>query len=133
MESVGDVVDLDPAVVRAIEEREGYVALVFSQQPVWSRAVGENPRLIPLYDCEIRVWGAQVQLMLAQLPYETIEWEVKFAGGSRAWFLPTDFKVVGPVRLQLGPLDAPSIVVIGTGVSLYLGEQVGVFEQRLAT
>jgi hypothetical protein len=133
MESVGDVVDLDPAVVRAIEEREGYVAVVFSQQPVYSRALGENPRLVPLFDCEIRVWGAHVQLMDAPLPYETADWEVRFNGGSRSCFLPAEFRATGPVQFQLGPSDAPCIVVVGTGVSLYLGEQVGTFEQWLAT
>jgi hypothetical protein len=133
MESVGDVVDLDPAVVRAIEEREGYVALVFSQQPAYSRAIGENPRLVPLYDCEIRMWGARVQLMDAELPYETVEWEVKFDGGSRSCFLPAEFKAAGPVLLRLGPPDAPSIVVVGTEVSFHLAEQVGTFDQWLAT
>jgi hypothetical protein len=131
MESVGDVVDLDPAVVGSIEMREGYVAIIFSQQPAWSRAVGENPRLVPLYDCEIRVWGANVQLMEADLPYETTEWDVKYNGGSRSCFLPTEFKEAGPVRLRVGPADAPRIIITGTGVSLHMGEPVGTFEQTL--
>ena len=133
MESVGDVIDLDPAVVRAIEEREGYVALIFSQQPAYSRAVGENPRLVPLYDCEIRVWGASIKRMDAVLPYETTEWEVKFNGGSRSCFLPTEFRATGPVQLLLGRSDAPNIVVVGKEVSLHLGKQIGTLEQSLAT
>jgi hypothetical protein len=131
--SAGDVVDLDPAVVCALEMRVGYVAIIFSRQPVWSRASGENPRLVPLYDCEIRMWGAKVELLEAQLPYETTEWEIEFNGGSRSCFLPTEFRAAGPARLRLGPLGAPRIVVSGTGVSLYLGEQVGSFEQSLST
>ena len=133
MESVGDVVDLDPAVVRSIDRREDYLAVVFSQQPAWSRAVGENPRLVPLYDCEIRVWGAEIERLDATLPYETTEWEIKFDGGSRSSFLPTEFKARGPVRLRLGPSEAPRVVITGTGVSLSLGEQVGTYEQNIAT
>jgi hypothetical protein len=131
MESVGDVVDLDPAVIGSIERREGHVAIIFSQQPAWSRAVGENPRRVPLYDCEIRVWGADVQLMQGKLPYETTEWKVEFDGGSRSCFLPTEFKAAGPVRLRVGPADAPRIIITGTAVSLHMGEQVGVFQQLL--
>jgi hypothetical protein len=59
MGSVGDVVDLDPAAVRSIEHRGEYIAVVCSEQPCYSRAVGENPRRVPLYDCEIRVWGGK--------------------------------------------------------------------------
>ncbi|MBB6092364.1 hypothetical protein HNQ60_001210 [Povalibacter uvarum] len=133
MESVGDVVDLDPAVVRAIQEREGYVALIFSQQPAYSRAVGNNPRLVPLYDCEIHVEGARIELLQVELPYETTEWEIEYNGGSRSYFLPTQFAAAGPVRLKLGPSDEPRIVVSGSSVRLHLGEQVGTFEQRAAT
>lgn len=130
MESVGDVVDLDPAVVGSIEKRDGYVALIFSRQPAWSRAFGENPRLVPLYDCEIRLWGGEVQSMEADLPYETTEWKIEFSGGSRSCFLPVEFKAAGPVRLRVGAADAPRIIITGTGVSLHLGEPVGMFEQR---
>jgi len=133
MEFVGDVVDLDPAVVDSVDEREGYVAIMFSQQPSYSRAVGENPRLVPLYDCEIRVWGGEVERLDAKLPYETTEWEITFDGGSRSCFLPAEFTAGGPVRLQLGPSGAPKIVVTGTGVSLFLGDQVGTDEQYIAT
>src|SRR3569832_933738 len=98
MPSVGDVVDLEPAEVRAIEKREGYVAVVFSRQPAWARAVGENPRVVPLYDCELHVWGGKIERLEIALPYETDDWEIKYKGGSRRCFLPVAFRETGPVR-----------------------------------
>jgi len=133
MESVGDVIDLDPVVIRVVEERGSYVAIVCSQQPVYSRAAGENPQRVPLYDCEIRIWDADIELMDVALPFETSEWEIRFDGGKRSLLLPVEFKANGPVRLELGPSDVPNIVVSGTAVSLHLGEPVGTFEQFSTT
>jgi len=68
--AVDDVVDFDPAVVRAVVRREDHVAIVFDQQPCYSRATGEAPRIVPLYNCEIRVWDAQIELIEVEFPYE---------------------------------------------------------------
>ena len=132
MEPLGDVIDLDPAVVQAVSHGNDHVSILFDHQPCYSWAVGENPRLVPLYNCELRVWHGRVELMSAKLPFETDDWEVFYPGGSRRCFLPVSFEVSGPIRFVLGPKESPKLVVVGERVTLELGARIGTFEQGLA-
>jgi len=130
--SVGDAIDLDPAVVRVVSKENGHVTITFNRQPCYSRGVGENPRLVPLFNCKVYILNGRIELMNVQLPLETSDWEVFFSGGSRRFFLPTDFDALGPVRFVLGPKQSPRIVVAGDRVTMELGEQVGTVEHGLA-
>ena len=56
-------IDLSPAVLAAIERRGGAVVLIFPRQACYSDAVGDAPRVVPLFRCELRIEDAEIEAM----------------------------------------------------------------------
>jgi hypothetical protein len=124
MSEVEDTINLDPATIKNIEEKNGYIAIVFSQQPFYSISQ-DNNSTIPVYDCEIRIWGAKLELLNTEFPFEIQHWQLSFKGGSRYCFLPINFMADGPIKFVLGSDESPNAIITGTRVTLELGNQTG--------
>lgn len=121
------IIDLEPANVVSIEKQENYVAVLFSEQPVWPRGGRVELLEVHLYDCELRILNARIQSTTVEPPFCAEEWELIYAEGSRRAFLPIGFSVESPVTLHIGPSESPCVIIAGDGASLHLGKQVATF------
>jgi hypothetical protein len=113
-------IDLEPAVLTAIEQRLNKVVLVFPRQPSYST----QQTHVPYFACEMRVRGGVIERNDAVLPLQTDEWRVEYLGGSRRCFLPMGFEAQGPVRVTFWQQDIPRLVVAGDRFEFIVGAQV---------
>ena len=113
-------IDLEPAVLTAVEQQSDRVVLVFPSQPSYS----EQSTLVPHFTCQMRISRGVIERNDAVLPLETDEWRVEYLAGSRQCFLPIGFAAEGPVRVTFWQRNVPKLIVEGDRFEFIVGAQV---------
>lgn len=115
------IIDLDPAIVGAVEKRVSHVAVVFPDPPMYWEGWTKT---IPRFLCELRIWGGRIDGQTVNLPIKLESWEVRNSRAARYSFLPLRFRMMGPVAVTLRFPGDERIVVHGRSVSLRILRQV---------
>jgi hypothetical protein len=113
-------IDLEPAVLAAVEQLSDDVVLVFPSQPSYNA----QQTAVPYFTCKMRISKGVIERNDAVLPLETDEWRVEYLGGSRQCFLPIGFEAAGPVRVTFLQRDVPKLIVAGDRFEFIVGAQV---------
>ena len=93
-------IDLAPIEVSAIEARDTDLILRLPNQPIHSSTDQGGEDKSKSCSCAFIIKNGQIEVQHCAIPFESVEWELSYPGGSSSYFLPQGFEAVGPIRLE---------------------------------
>jgi len=111
------IIDLQDALVGALNRRATHVAVTFAQVPLLVRGPtrGQPP---PKVEAELRVWGGVVESAPLRLPRRLRDWVLTCRGVEYRRVLPIDLSLSGEPRLAIDFAQDQPLLVSGARVTV---------------
>jgi hypothetical protein len=111
------VIDLQGALVGALNRRATHVAVTFAQVRLLMRGPMRG-QPAPRVEAELRVWGGVIESAPRRLPRRLQDWVLTCRGVEYRRVLPIDLSVSGEPRLAIDFAQDEPLVVRGARVTL---------------